>query len=100
MKRVVLMIAAACIFTGAFTQRYTLSGIVKDSNGDPLTGANVVINKTFLGVATDLKGEFSFQLSKGEYSISVSFLGYEKYQKDILLDKDDYLDVVLKSARR
>ena len=98
MKRVVLMLVAACIFSGAFSQQYTLSGNVNDSNGNPLTGANVVVKNTYLGVATNLNGEFSFKLNEGEYTISVSFLGYGKYQKTIKLNRDVHLNVVLKAA--
>ncbi len=98
MKRVILMLAIASIFTGAFSRQYTLSGSVTDSNGDPLTGANVVVNETYLGTATNLQGEFSFSLDEGEYNLTISFLGYEKYEKDVNLNKDIHLNVVLKPA--
>ena len=98
MKRVILMLVAACTFMSAFSQQYTLSGTVKDSNGNPLTGANVVVNNTYLGVATNLNGEFSFRLNGGEYTLSVSFLGYGKYQKVVHLDRDVNINVALKAA--
>jgi hypothetical protein len=55
-----------------------LSGTVKDaSSGRAIAGANVVIDNTDLGAATDEEGNFSIQgVVKGS-SVSISAVGYE-----------------------
>lgn len=44
-------------------QHRTIKGIVKDANGEPIIGANVIVkgNKT-IGVITNLNGEFSLEV--------------------------------------
>ncbi len=53
-------------------------GSVTDSNtGRPLAGANLVIDGTDLGTATDAEGTFSFEGIETGISITVSMIGYE-----------------------
>jgi Ca-activated chloride channel family protein len=55
-----------------------LSGKILDSlTGQPLIGANVVLNGTSLGAATNLDGEFKIlHVPEGSYNIKVSLVGY------------------------
>ncbi|MCF7803786.1 MAG: TonB-dependent receptor [Candidatus Marinimicrobia bacterium] len=56
----------------------TLSGFVKDAETtDPLTYANVVLRGTERGATTDQRGYFIIhQVPAGEYTLSVSYIGY------------------------
>ena len=56
-----------------------LTGKVTDSQtGEPLPGANVLINGTNLGSATDVNGNFLIlNIPPDTYSIRFSYLGYE-----------------------
>ena len=40
-------------------QTKTISGVVKDANGEPIIGANVVVKGTTNGNITDLDGRFT-----------------------------------------
>jgi hypothetical protein len=55
-----------------------LRGVVTDSqNGEPLIGANVFIEETTLGAATDERGEYiMLSIPPGTYTVRVSFIGY------------------------
>ena len=54
-----------------------LAGTVVDDLGDPLPGANVVIDGTTLGAATDIDGKyFIIGIPVGAYSVTASFVGY------------------------
>lgn len=56
-----------------------LSGRVMDENGQPIIGANVLLENTLYGTATDSKGNYRFiNLPSGNYIISVSIIGYSK----------------------
>lgn len=61
------------------TEGNTLSGIVKDQNGEPVPGASVLLKNSKVGANADLDGAFSIDLPKGFKSdvIEVSFLGYK-----------------------
>lgn len=52
-----------------------ISGVVTDSNGDPVIGANVVVKGTTNGVVTDLDGRFSFDVQP-QAVLSISYIGY------------------------
>ncbi len=56
----------------------TLVGRVVDEHDDPLPGANVVLDGTVLGAATDIDGAYRIlDVPVGEYSVTVSFVGYQ-----------------------
>ncbi len=65
-------------------QKHTVSGIVKDTNDEPLTGANVFISGTNIGTATNAKGEFTLNnIAEGTYQLCVSFSGYKRHRQNI-----------------
>ena len=61
----------------------TLTGIVQDSvSKKPLIGANVIIDGTDLGAATDADGKYTIEsINPGDYSIWVSYMGYKTSKK-------------------
>jgi TonB-dependent receptor len=64
--------------------------VFENESKDPLTGANVVLEKTsYIGI-TDPKGMFEIiNVKPGEYNIIVSFIGYVTYKKKIVIIKED-----------
>ena len=62
----------------------TLSGRVTDAlTGQALSGANVTIEGSDLGAATDMNGYYSVDLSSGSYSVKASYIGYESKTSNI-----------------
>lgn len=53
-------------------QSSVIKGVVKDSNGEPLLGVNVLVKGTTIGAVTDIDGNFSFEAPAG--STLVGFL--------------------------
>ena len=84
----------------AWSQSSNISGIVADSsNGNVLIGANVIIEGTSLGMATDNEGKYNISnVAPGNYTIKVTYIGYETIKKEITIsDQDKYeLDFDLK----
>jgi len=75
--------------------QYELKGLVY-GKGEPLAGANVVIQNTYYGQSTDPHGKFRFtDLSPGKYAVSISFIGYEKTTVQVNLDRNRELKVFL-----
>lgn len=75
-------------------EKISVHGVVKDSEGEPITGASVLEVGTKNGVVTGFEGDYKLEVSKGKI-IRFSFLGFEDV--DIVVEKDSY-DVVLKEA--
>jgi outer membrane receptor protein involved in Fe transport len=72
----VLLLATPLAATAQNTGR--LAGSVVDDLGDPLPGANVVLEGTQLGAATDIDGNyFIIGVPVGEYDVTASFVGYQ-----------------------
>jgi len=69
----------------------TLKGRVLDkANGEPLIGANVIIQNTSLGVAADLDGNFQIKLiPAGTWKVKVSCIGYVPMTRDIAIKEDE-----------
>lgn len=64
----------------------TIKGRVKDTTGELLIGANVIIKETLLGCATNKNGDFLVKkLNPGTYTVEVSFVGYKKETKKVVV---------------
>ena len=87
------------IFSNLVAQGGTVSGRVTDStNGSPLIGANVILEGTSLGAATDGEGRYEIKgLEAGEYVITVSYIGFRNFKENISLEPEQRItkDLVL-----
>jgi len=58
-------------------QQQKLTGTITDAtNGEPVIGANIVVEGTTIGTVTDVNGKFSLDIPKSDAVILVSFIGY------------------------
>ncbi len=98
MKRIGLFLALQLVAAIVFGQ-ISLTGIVKDTKGEPLSGANVMLGNTFNRTTAGIKGDFKFSnIKKGEYKIQITFVGYKNFTKDLNLSSSENLDVVMERA--
>ena len=57
-------------------QSSVVKGVVKDSNGEPLLGVNVLVKGTTIGAVTDIDGNFSFEAPAG-CTLVISYIGFD-----------------------
>ena len=82
--RNMLFLVALMLGNIAFSQSSTLSGTVTDAKGEPIIGANVAIDNTSKGTATDAEGKFTVSgLTNGAVSVTVSYIGYQTQKKSV-----------------
>ncbi|MEJ6981440.1 TonB-dependent receptor [Pedobacter sp. P351] len=63
---------------------YTISGTVKDEQGETLPGASVKLKGTNLGVSTDVNGAFSLNVPGNEpVVLVVSYLGFKQQEVSV-----------------
>lgn len=74
-------------------QNASVSGIVVDSNGEPVIGANVMVKGTNNGTITDIDGKFTLNNANGV--LVVSFIGY-KTQEIQINGNEKNLNIVLR----
>ncbi len=75
-QKVLPLLLGLFLSLGAFAQEITVKGHVKDVQGEPIIGANVVVKGTTTGTITDFDGNFQLQAPQGAI-ISISFIGYK-----------------------
>ena len=98
MKRIQLVFVLQLVVTIAFSQ-FKINGTVRSADGDLLPGANVVLEGTKKGTATDTKGSYVIEsLAKGDYVLVASFVGYEQFRKEVKVSNNIRLDIVLEPA--
>lgn len=85
MKKSAIPLLIFLVLSTAFLHAQTtgkIAGNVADANsGNPLPGANVFIQGTHLGAATDQNGDFFIiNIPPGTYTIIVRMMGYANYE--------------------
>ncbi len=76
-----------------------ISGRITDDGGHPLIGATVTVENSLQGTTSNLDGSYIIKKIKpGVYTISVSFIGYEKKSLEVNLDKVVVLDFMLQPS--
>lgn len=80
-KVLTAMLLGLCISLGANAQS-NASGTVIDENGEPVTGASVVVVGTKTHAITDLDGNFSIPAKSGQ-SLEILFLGKKTLQVSV-----------------
>jgi hypothetical protein len=80
----------------SIAQKFSISGYVKDSDsGETLIGANVYLSGTGIGTVTNPYGYYTLSLPAGTINLSASYLGYEEFTKNLLLEGNIKLDIEL-----
>ena len=65
-----------------------ISGIVISENSDTLSGANISIEATEFGTASNREGNFRLEnLEPGKYVINVNYIGYKQTSKTIYISQ-------------
>ena len=98
MKKHVLIWFFSLMAMVAFAQKRTISGTVTDENGDPLTGASVMVKGTTIGTITTNKGNFTLNVSEGSRILVISFQGF--VSQEIAIGNRSSLEVSLKTDDR
>lgn len=75
-RKAILSLATLVVVAGgAFAQKVTVSGTVKDASGDAIIGATVVEAESGQGVVTEANGSYTISVSKNS-TLWVSYVGY------------------------
>jgi len=89
-KIIIIIISIFSILNISFSQTFTISGTISDSQtGEDLIGANVTVKgKTGVGTVANTYGFYSLSLKSGEYTFIYSFIGYNSQEFTVKLDKN------------
>lgn len=101
LKALLTLLVGLFLSIGAFAQQIAVKGHVKDTTGEPVIGANVLVKGTTNGTITDFDGNFMLNVPK-DAILSVSFVGYKSAEVKVastvmvtLEDDSQVLDAVV-----
>lgn len=83
--RKLTMMLLVCLLAAAqvWAQTRTVTGTVKDSKGEPIVGASVVVKGTNIGTTTSENGSFSLDVPQSAKTLVFSTVGYASFEQPI-----------------
>ena len=94
-----LTVITILVSTASMMAQSTIRGKVTDEKGIILHGATVKLQNTRFGSVVDADGNYIIRnIPNGTYSIEVTFVGYESFQKSIDISSNLTIPVVLKET--
>lgn len=95
MKTRFLFIVLGILFYSNFFSQFNITGIVLDTEGEPVVGAAVHIKGTYTGSVTDDQGMFRIlNLKEGDYILVCSYIGYETFEKELKYEGSDIIEKI------
>lgn len=103
LRKVILSFVFLSFLSSVFAvmpaDRISLSGNIKDEiNGEALIGVTVFIKELKRGTVTNSYGFYSISVPKGDYTVEVTYVGYEPISKKMSLNQPIKQDFEIKTA--
>ena len=89
-----LLVSFFCLIAMSGAAQVTVTRVVTDEAGEPLIGATVLEKGKQNGAATDIDGNFKFNVSSSNATLMVSYVGYAT--QEVKLNGKTNLTIVLK----
>ena len=94
LKKFFLALCGLLVTTAMFAQQRTISGVITDTNNEPLMGVAVILQgNTSVGTMTDLDGRYSITVPSSGAVLEVSCLGF--LTKTVPVGQSNVLNVSL-----
>ena len=93
-KRTSTALSFSMLSMVAFAQDIQVKGTIFDNTGEPVIGANVLVDGTTNGVISDIDGNFILSNVPSDGKLKVSFIGYES--QIINVSNQSVINVTLK----
>ncbi|HND88889.1 MAG TPA: SusC/RagA family TonB-linked outer membrane protein, partial [Saprospiraceae bacterium] len=93
MKKVLLGLALFLMSATLALAQRTVTGMVKDDQGQPLIGATVLVKGTNTGAVTDINGNFSVKVANESDVLVISYTGYSN--KEVSVAGQSVLDIAM-----
>ena len=97
LKKMTLFALLWLVNSAAQAQNFTISGTIEDENtGETLIGATVLFSDLpGRGAASNEYGFYSLSAPAGKYRLEVRYVGYQSKTLEVVLDKNQQLDLKL-----
>ena len=75
--RASLLLLALMVMSASAVAQFTVTGNVKDSNGEPLIGVSILIKGTTSGTVTDFDGKYTINVPGSDGILEFSYTGFK-----------------------
>lgn len=90
----VMIMFVPSVMMADINQQNSVSGVVKDENGEPLIGVNVIVKEIpTIGTITDFDGNFILSVPSGGKTLQFSYIGFQ--QKEVVIGKKKTFNVIM-----
>jgi len=87
-KKIILILLLINSLLSFSQEKFTISGTISDEkNNETLIGVNLYIPEIKAGITTNEYGFYSISIPKGNYTLQITYLGYETVEETISLEK-------------
>jgi TonB-dependent SusC/RagA subfamily outer membrane receptor len=96
MKKHLSLIVVILLSISSVLAQRSISGTVTDTEGEPLIGANIVVEGTTVGTITDFEGNFTLDVPGDSDVLVISYLGYVSQKFEI--GTQTKLEIILRES--
>lgn len=93
----ILLMCTILLSSHVFAQAQTITGFVRDTQNEPITGASVSVKGTTTGTLTDLDGKYSISANP-KSTLVISFIGYQS--QELVVGSKTVIDVTLQESNQ
>ncbi len=86
LKRNVFIVMLLLAANLSLMAQQTITGVVKDTGGQPMSGVTVIVKGTSTGTLTGVDGKYSLPVPAGAPTLRFSFIGYANLEVPITAD--------------
>lgn len=83
LKCVLFLVLTISVHGIALAQTRTITGVVKETTGDPIIGVSVTVKGTTAGTVTDVEGTYRLQVPSSAKTLVFSYIGMQKQELPI-----------------
>lgn len=91
----IMVLTILMTFTSICNGQFKISGVVVNTENEPLIGVSIKVKETSKGTISNLDGKFELSVEKGQ-TLSFSYIGYQS--SDIKIQENITLKVVLNES--
>ena len=96
MKKLLLLLFITLSTVGITLAQRTVTGLIADSDGTPLIGANITVKGTSEGTITNIDGNYSIDVPEGSSILVFSYTGFTT--REIAIGESNTIDVTLEEG--
>lgn len=94
LKKLISTLFLSMFYLISFAQSHSVTGVVRDAQGEPMIGVNVLVKGTPNGAITDLDGRYSVTGVDSKSVLVISYIGY--LSQEITIGDQTTINVTLK----